>query len=610
MGGWRRVFQIPQKRLSHFLISLHAALHLMYFSAGVAIADYLPRSGAEVANNIAEIRVENDGVYVQLEVFVRDASKFEALIPDEWFSTDNLTRPTEAQRLSEFTENGLTIRRSNGKALPVHIKRVEQRLRIDRTTALTGLNDPITNRKFPEPPKDPRVVYVELFYDFEGARPDVIAIAPPMDSSNIPSATIGFVTFDRGVPVANFAFLSAPAMLMIDWNDPWYSRFDSPNLSRHHNSGVTTYLYIEPRELRHETLIRVRDVDAWLDLKLTSGRQLSPEEQARIKERGASLLAERNPVSIGGQSVIHQFIRAELLTIDTAGLQLAEGRQNLSADEAFLGVILSFPWRDLPETVSIRWDMFTEAITQVPATITDPAGPFLSGASPDDPDIIWRNHLLTYKDRTVEPVPAAGAGHVQVPVLSLAAIIVAIGAGGFAFAQRGKVRRIASVVTLAGVTFAVFAFGVVVTEFRNPFLNTPDDADATAVFTALLENISIANLEVTSEDRKEAIAPLVPTRSHSDVAAELDRALALRVPGGGRARVTDIDDLTLQNLAPVEGAFGFSALVRWTALATAGHWGHTHRRVVEYRAIVEVVVDHGVWKLDGITVLETRILNA
>ena len=590
------------------LLVAFAVLLMLAFSP--VRADYLPLSGAEVANNIAEVRLENDGIYVQLEIFVGDANKFEALIPNDWFSTDVSGRPSEEERLLDFAETGLTVRRDDGTALPVRIESFEPRFRIDRTTALTGQRDPITGREFPKPPDDPRVIFTELFYDFEGKRPDILEITPPVDTDGAPAATIGFVAFDRGVPVANFGYLSAAARLSIDWNDPWYSRFENTNLRRHHQSGATTYLYVEPRELRHETLIRVRDIDPWLGLELTPGQLLSPDDQAQIKAEAAKLLAGRNRVTIDGKEATPEHYRSELLTLDTAGLQIVEDAQELSADQAFVGVILSFPWRDLPETVAVQWDMFNETISQVPATSTDPAGPFLGGATPEDPEIFWRNHLLTYQNPRVDAVPVGGAGHASVSVLSAFGLLVALMAAGVAVLRSGRVRIVASIVAVAGLAVTGFASNSTTVEIRNPFVRVPETADATAAFSALLDNINAANLEITTEARGDALKPLVTSTSHTDVAAELDRALAVRVPGGGVARVTEIKDLVLEELSAVDNGFGFRAFAGWTARASAGHWGHTHRRIVQYRALVEVVDQDGHWKLDGITVLESRMPDA
>lgn len=583
---------------------------MLLLAPALVRADYLPLSGAEVANNIAEIMVDDDAVRIQLEVFVRDSREFADLIPNDWLSAEAPNRASEAKRLAAFAETGLSVRRRDGTALPLRLERIERRMRIDRTTALTGKIDPITGRTFPEPPDDPRVVYAELVYDFEGQRPETLTIAPPLGPDGIPRVTIGFITFDRGVPVSKFAYLSAPETLTLDWSDPWFSRFDSPNLRRHHQSGITTYLYVEPRELRHETLIRVREIDPWLGLDLQTGQQLTPEDQARIKAQAVELLARRNPVAIDGSPVAPESARAELLTIDTASLSIVEGDRDVSVDEVFAGVILSFPWRDLPEDVVVQWDMFNDTVINVPATATDPVGPFLTGARPDDPEIAWRNHLLTYKTPTVTAVPTAGAGRVEASIFSGMALAMAVAAAVLALRRKGTARIAALGITVAGIVITVLGKDVLTITIRNPLDRAPDIVQATSAFAALLDNINVANLEITADERRAALTPLVPADALPDVAPELDRALAVRVPGGGVARVTEVRGLALDGLAPIGRGFGFQALAEWTALANAGHWGHTHRRVVEYRALVEVIEESGHWKLDGITVLEARLPDA
>ena len=73
-----------------------------------------------------------------------------------------------------------------------------------------------------------------------------------------------------------------------------------------------------------------------------------------------------------------------------------------------------------------------------------------------------------------------------------------------------------------------------------------------------------------------------------------------------RARVDTIEDMVLKEIASLEGQSGFRSLAEWTAKASARHWGHTHRRTIRFRALVELVEQDGAWKLAGITVVDSR----
>ncbi|MEP2506761.1 MAG: hypothetical protein ABJH85_18715 [Paracoccaceae bacterium] len=577
---------------------------------GSASADYMPFNGSEVAPNIAEIRVGNDGVRIGLEIFVADAKWFEDLIPDSWFKEGATARANQDERLDKFAETGLTVRRKDGTALPVSLETIETRMRVDRTNALSGQRDPVTGRTFPKPPDDPRVLYVELFYDFQGDRPDVIEFAPPSDTGGLPLATIGMMVFDREVPVINFRYLSGPARLTLNWSDPWYSRFDNPNLTRHHKSGTTTYLYVEPREVRHETLIRVRDLDPWLGLGLETGEVLDSEVQDVIKAQAVEFLTGRNPLRIDGKAVQSEAQQVEILRINTKALEIVGSGTSVSGDAAFVGVILSFPVVEIPDRVQVTWDMFDEQTVKISATAIDPAGPFLTGASADDPEFDWKNHLRSYKNPHIAAVPTGGMGKLRIPILTVALALAALCAAVLAIRGKGLGRKVAAVAVVAGLAGSALTTQVAVFDAPHPFAQPPDAATAGSVFAALLDNVNIANLEVTAQARAREMGHVATKASVSEVVAELDRALAIRIPSGGLARVTSISDPALTELGPVRGGYGFQALAEWEAEASAGHWGHNHRRLVRYRALVEVVEQEGNWKLDGITVIEARAPDA
>ena len=70
-----------------------------------------------------------------------------------------------------------------------------------------------------------------------------------------------------------------------------------------------------------------------------------------------------------------------------------------------------------------------------------------------------------------------------------------------------------------------------------------------------------------------------------------------------------IENMVLKDITTLEARPGFRSLVEWTAKASAGHWGHAHRRTIRFRALVELVDDDGAWKLAGITVVDAKQMN-
>jgi len=105
---------------------------------------------------------------------------------------------------------------------------------------------------------------------------------------------------------------------------------------------------------------------------------------------------------------------------------------------------------------------------------------------------------------------------------------------------------------------------------------------------------------------QKALALVVAEDTLGDVEAELGRALAINVAGGGIAKVDAIEELKLQDTKTLDDRSGFRTLAEWTAQASAGHWGHQHLRTIRFRAIMEIVNVNGAWKLAGMTVVDVR----
>ncbi len=76
------------------LICLSISLFLV--SVLTAVADFVPYNGSEVAPNIAIIKVEEQGVRVELEIFVEDLALFSDILPDDWLPDSAGVREPEA----------------------------------------------------------------------------------------------------------------------------------------------------------------------------------------------------------------------------------------------------------------------------------------------------------------------------------------------------------------------------------------------------------------------------------------------------------------------------------------------------------------------------------
>ncbi len=570
-------------------------------------ADWINLSGAETSRNIVEVYIEEDRVRIVLEAFIGDLEVFRYLVPKDLLKRTKgaAVRLSLSQRMRRFSSETLRIETETGEILQAIALKVEPRLRKDRFSPFAGMVNPYTRRRVPQAPADKRVLYAELSYPF-ATKPQTLTITPPLDEKGRARVTIGFIVYHKSVPVIDFRYLGAPAKLSLNWDDPWYTKFDNRNLKRHHKDALMSFLYVEPREVRHELLVRVRDLQEWTDLDLKGGATISTDEQLSVKERARTFLETRNPLRIDGKPFKPTSSRAEFLNISLRGLQVIEEDKPLDISTAIIGVILSYPVSQLPQNVTVKWDLFNRRIGRIPVTMTDPAGPFKSFVDTESPTIEWQNFLRKYVEPKVAPVEINAGHSFGVPVASLILVLGALVAIGLVVRPRYVSRYAWAGASLICVVGAVLLMRATVVEVRNPFAGPPTEAAAAKIITAVLDNVHTAYLERTEPKLAQALRVVVAESGYTDIKTELSRALAIKVAGGGIARVNAIEGLVVKELGAIDDRSGFRSVVEWTALASAAHWGHAHRRRIRFRALMELEEIEGAWKLTGLTVVDAR----
>ena len=353
---------------------------------GVAVpanADWINLTGAETSPNIAEIYVLDDHVKLVLEVYIGDLDKFEELVPDGWLKDSSAERPDVEARIKRFAEQRFQFVTESGEKLSAQLQLVEARMRTDRQSPFAGMTNPMTRQPVPEAPQDKRVLYAEIIYPY-ASKPRELTIVPPLDEDGRAEVSIGFIAYHKAVPIIDFRYLGAPAHLQLDWEDPWYSKFDNPNLKRHHKSALMSFLYVEPFEVRHEILTRVKDLETWMELGLRGDEYIEVDELEPLKQRIGGFLLTQNPVLVDGQALKPILDRTNYVKVGIKGIQLVEKPERLEISTAIIGVIIAYITEGLPQQVTVDWQLFTEQVQQVPATATDPAGPLPSFVTPDD----------------------------------------------------------------------------------------------------------------------------------------------------------------------------------------------------------------------------------
>ena len=247
------------------------------------------------------------------------------------------------------------------------------------------------------------MLYVELIYPFKN-KPKTLTIIPPHGKGGLPTTSIGFITYHRGVPVLDYRYLSQGARMHLDWDDPWYSRFENKAFKRWQQSGLLTFLYIEPYEVRHETLVRVKDLEQWMDLGLRGDEFIEVDEFEPLKKRVGKFLLEHSKVTIDGEKIRPILDRTSFVKYTMTRTFFIDRPERMPLNTAMIGVIVTYLTQGIPQEVTVDWDLFSDKIQKVPTMAVDPAGPFPSFVIPEDNVLTWTNFLKTYKIPTVAEI--------------------------------------------------------------------------------------------------------------------------------------------------------------------------------------------------------------
>jgi hypothetical protein len=604
----------PLGRLRGCLLMLRCALLASLFAVSPTQADWINLTGAETAPNIAEITVFDDRVEVALEIYVGDLKSFEALIPGDWLKDLKVDRPPLAERLKRFSEQGLRFVTDKGETLQAELRLAEPRLRKDRFSPFAGMVNPYTSRKVPEAPADKRVLYAELVYPFGETQPKTLTLSPPLDAEGRASVSIGFIVYHKSVPVIDFRYLSAPSTLTLD-PDPWYSKFDNPNLKRHHKDALMSFLYVEPFEVRHEILTRVKDLSEWMDLGLRGGRYIEIDELEPLKQRIGEFLLRKNLVKVDGKAVKPILDRTNYVKVGLTGIQILEVPERLEIDAAIAGVIISYITDGMPQQVEVDWGLFTDQIQRVPATSTDPAGPLPTYLTPEDNVHTWTNYLKNYELPTVHRTEVAGSlGELRIPVVSLLGLAGFLGAAAWTLSSRRRAKPLRLPLAVAALCLATAA---VAYPFARVTVSRPtliagglDNARATALLQTLLKNVYRAFDFREEEDVYDKLALTVSGDLLTDIYLQNRRSMAIQQAGGAQAKVKEVA-VEEARAERVDGeGLTYALHGTWTALGIVGHWGHVHQRKNRYEAVVTVAAQDGAWKIVHLELRDERRIDA
>lgn len=553
-----------------------------------ARADAIVVSQAMFADTIAEYMVEDDHVRVVLEIGARDVNAFRNLMPDVLYEQlGNAPRPL-AERVREFFQQDLVVL-ADGEPLDGGILEIGPETRVQR--------DPVTGDPLPADEEEAEIVIAAiLVYPFE-ERPQTLTLTAPTRTGPV---SIGFVLYHKGVAVNDFRFLTNGIGVNLDWEDPWYSAFESRSMRRQYFSPMAGFLYVEPFEVRKEIILRPKDVQRWTDLGLEGLDTITPEMQEAVKNGIVEFLDDKLAVTIDGKAVEGTIDRVNFLDRTLRSSVVVDGR-DIDLLPATVGVIYVFPTGGLPQLVEMEWDIFTERMPMVPASTVDQAGPLPTFMEEGFSTLTWQNFLKNPQ------MPTLTENRLPPTAVQLLArwgqwLFAAAAVGFFALMWRRRRQGSIAPMLVATMLCALLAAGSA-WAWRSVQLNPERTQELVG---GLLHNVYRAFDYRGEETVYDVLARSVTGDLLADVYLETRQGLALANQGGAQVKVKNIEmqETRLVDSSPEQ----FTVEARWNVYGSVGHWGHIHQRTNAYHANITVANIEGAWKLTALDILEEERL--
>ncbi len=386
-----------------------------------------------------------------------------------------------------------------------------------------------------------------------------LAIIPPQGANQ----TIGLVLLHRGVPVSDLTPLKKPVNLSLDWNDPWHSRFDAPEFVRRH-AEPRSYLYLESYEVRHELLLRLKDLKPWLDLGLKDGHTVEEGEREALKKKIGGFLLAHNRLSIDGINIPPQLDRVEFVRFDRSGVVPVGEQGRLETETALVGVMLAYLTDHPARSLRLQWDLSgTSPDDERQVSLIQGKESFDAYMTPRQPFFEWS------RDDSLDPSPLSKDETDLIP---------------FPGSLAGKDAQVTTKL---------------------------DESQVKTLLQSLLHNAYRAFQQCDEEKAYDRLAKSLDGTLLDDIYLQQRKAILWQAKGlGGEGKVDRIEvlDSHVHGLGQQTGVVQVTS--RWLAHGTVSHWGHTHERHNLYQARLTLRnFNEGGWKIVGMEFLDGQRLE-
>jgi hypothetical protein len=366
-----------------------------------------------------------------------------------------------------------------------------------------------------------------------------------------------------------------------------------------------SFLYVEDFEVRHELVVRIKDLDHWLDLDFGIEDKLDFRELDSIRTLVTDFLIQRNQVYIDGRAAPATLDKAHFIEVKLSGIQILDENSSMDYASAILGVIFVYPQEQIPQKVEVHWDLWSDQITRIPCVMHDPAGPMPYDITPDDSILVYNNYLTNHTPPTVAEI-RTDPRLLRLPVFSLLTFGLLVYWFRKVKRAKGSFKRWGLLVLglVIGILLIPISWKVELPVSKTTDLS-PDNSHA--LVNSVLKNVYRSFDFKRESDIYDKLAVSVSGDLLSEIYIQAKQSMVLEQQGGIQV---NLDTIHVDSVVPWddnEGDTSYKCL--WKVTGKVGHWGHIHSRINQYAAILRLNPENGVWKLNDIEILEEIRLN-
>ncbi len=552
------------------------------------------------ASTVLELFVEERGVRLELELIEEDWLPFADWLPPGEFDSRQIPRPGTAAQ-SVLSAPGLRLSFNGAPTAGPELRTLRLRNRTRRDNA-DGMPRP---RAQEDSLAAAQVYAAEFWIPFE-TQPEAIGVEPPSREA-FPKLEIGFRAHHDGIEANAFQYLRAPVTLLLDWDDPWHTKFAEPFLVRAFHDAIDLRVFAGEREVRLEAAVRVADFPSLTPPPATglTAWETSDELRQRFLDSFALALGQSLQLRVNGQTASPSSMTARWIRRGLSGLRQTPVNEPEPFRQAVAGIIWSFPAptgaKDTTYRLNAAANLFSGRVQRVPVT-WEAVGNQRAEAElgPDLATIEWRSlpqPVIDAAESGLLPVPPETQGlNVGFPWAVLLAL------GGIPFLMFGLAwkRASASQRLLVGVGWAgLFAGAGVLSDWAGPrvTLSEPPMAQAPPYVEAEAKEVCAGLLRHSICKDREGISPFAQ-RFLEEGRLQWDLALPPASPFGGTWDGRRVDVKAIHFTQPPDTR-RIVAELEWTDTAWSNHWQIRYEEGRAAEALVSIVVENGAWRIES-----------